>query len=452
MRERFDVAVVGARCAGATLATLLARAGLRVVVLEQATFPRDTLSSHVFEADALAFLGRLGLTERLRATGAPFVNRTDIRLEDVRITTRWPQAPGDVGGMMSIRRHVLDPILAEFAAQAGADVRLAAKVVALVPAHDRIAGVRVAGASGEHELAARLVVGADGRGSTVARLTRARSYNIVQNQRVLYWGYYEGAAPAGEATFMTHRWAERFVLAIPADAGLYQVLVWPEFADRERHRGDHEAMFAEQVAGCKPLSAALEGARRVGGLHGAVRWSGYFREASGRGWVLVGDAGHFKDPAPGRGIGDAFCQAQALAQAITGAIGGSDAELDAALARFGRWRDGEFAEHYWFAGDLGQAGAVPAVLVEIVRRLDAQGRAGEFLDILNHRVRPSQLLTPAMLVSATARLMGRERGRRAAIAREVAALAAQDTRRRWRNRRPAYAHAADAEAHAAASL
>ena len=85
MAESFDVVVVGGRCAGAPLATLLARRGVRVAVVEQASFPRDTLSSHLFQADALAFLDRLGLSERLRATGAPPVNTIDLRIEDVHV-------------------------------------------------------------------------------------------------------------------------------------------------------------------------------------------------------------------------------------------------------------------------------------------------------------------------------------------------------------------------------
>src|ERR671934_1985756 len=100
MAEQYDVVIVGARCAGSPLAALLARRGVRVALVEQATFPRDTLSSHIFEADALAFLDRLGVTQELRGTGAPFSERMDLRVEDVHgPALEWPLKPGDVGGL-----------------------------------------------------------------------------------------------------------------------------------------------------------------------------------------------------------------------------------------------------------------------------------------------------------------------------------------------------------------
>src|SRR3954454_8623465 len=222
----YDVVVVGSRCAGSPLAALLARAGIRVALVEQARFPRDTLSSHLFEADGLAVLDRLGLTERLSATGARFANRTDARFGDLRLHVDLPLRPGDPGGITSIRRTVLDPILAGAAEEAGAEVRLETKVTGLLEREGRVAGVR----TDSGELPARVVVGADGRNSTVAELCGSRRYNLTQNERALYWGFYEGV-DAGEPTFVTHRWDDRFVLGIPSDGGLYQVLVWPEFSD-----------------------------------------------------------------------------------------------------------------------------------------------------------------------------------------------------------------------------
>src|SRR5690242_20865509 len=88
MGREFDVVVVGGRCAGSPLAALLARAGLSVALVEQARFPRDTLSTHTFQSAALAFLQRLGVLGAVRATGAPVVNHLDIRQEGFRARDR----------------------------------------------------------------------------------------------------------------------------------------------------------------------------------------------------------------------------------------------------------------------------------------------------------------------------------------------------------------------------
>ncbi len=427
MSDNFDVIVVGARCAGAPLAALLAREGVSVALVEQARFPKDTLSTHAFQADAIAFLDRLGVIERLRAAQAPLVNRADIRLQHTHLLTEWPRRPDDPGGWMSVRRHVLDPVLAQAAAQAGADVRMGAKATRLLAQRGRVAGVAVASDGEELELRARLVVGADGRYSTVARLTGARAYHIEPNQRALYWGYFEGVSPSQEATLLMHRWGERFVLAIPTDGGLFQVLAWPALGERARH--NPEQLFAEHVGSCAPLARLLVGAERVGKLRTAARWESYFRQAAGPGWVLVGDAGHFKDPAIGRGIGDAFVQADALAPAICNALRGPHANIDRAMAEWGAWRDRQFIEHHWLAVDFGRAGPLPALLPEVVRRMAENGNAGAALDVLNHRAKPSEVFTPARLLGASGSLV-RQRRLHSEDAFELVALLARDTRRR----------------------
>src|SRR3954469_21401180 len=174
MADRYDVVIVGGRCAGSPLAALLAARGVSVALVEQATFPREVMCSHGFEADALAFLDRLGGSDALRGSGARFVLRFDGRSEDVRWRVRWPQRPGDIGGIASVRRSVLDEILVGAAREAGATVQMGAKVTELVREAGRVRGVRVTGPDGEHELHTRLVVGADGR-PVDGRAARRRS-------------------------------------------------------------------------------------------------------------------------------------------------------------------------------------------------------------------------------------------------------------------------------------
>src|SRR4051794_19722738 len=143
MAAEFDVVVVGARCAGAPLAKLLADQGVRVAAVEQATFPRDTLSTHVFQAPGIKLLRRLGVLDKVLATGAEPVRSLDFRQEDFRMQRPFPARPGDVGGSVSVRRFVLDPILADAAAEAGAELMMGTKATDLIHRDGRVAGVRV---------------------------------------------------------------------------------------------------------------------------------------------------------------------------------------------------------------------------------------------------------------------------------------------------------------------
>jgi 2-polyprenyl-6-methoxyphenol hydroxylase-like FAD-dependent oxidoreductase len=438
MDKEYDVVVVGGRCAGSPLATLLARAGLSVALVEQATFPRDTLSTHVFQTSALAFLNRLGVLSALQATGAPIVNQADVRVEGFCMQGPGPQQPGDVGAYMSVRRLLLDPILLEAAAAAGTEVWMGAKVTALVKDGGRVTGVRVTGAGSEQALRARLVVGADGRNSTVARLAGSRKYNVTPNERFFYWSFFEDSDPGPEPTLVFHRWSGTFVFGIPADSGLYEVAVLPELSELPRFRQSLEESFLEYARRCDPVAHAISGARRVGKIFGMLRWEGFFREATGPGWVLAGDAGHFKDPCPGQGIQDALRQVENLAPAILGAISTSPSALDEALARWARWRDEDAFEHYWLAVDQGKAGLSPAVVPVIAQRLLERGKQDSFSDLFNHRSTPSKVVTPPRILGATARLLARRGCDRRALLREVGGLVAEDTRRKRLAKHPHY--------------
>ncbi len=436
--ERFDVVIVGARCAGSPLAALLARRGLRVAVIERAKFPRDTLSTHFFQAQALTSLERLGVTEKLQASGSPCVDTIDLRIEDFAFQAPVPQLPGDVGGIRSVRRMVLDPILAEAAAEAGAEVRMGATVTGVVQDGGRVTGVRVTQDGSESTLRTRLVVGADGRNSTVAKSVGARKYNLAPNERFAYWSFFEGADPGSDPAFVLHRWGARFVIAAPSDSGLYQVVVMPELHELPRYREDLEGNFIEHARSCEPVAQALSGAQRVGKIFGMLRWQGFFRDASGPGWVLAGDAGHFKDPAAGQGIGDAFRQGEELVEPIIRGLEGSDQALDQALVEWGRWRNADAIGHYWLATDIGSAGKPPTALPEVGKRLRANGELAPLIDLFSHRGKPSEVFTPPRLAGAMGRVFAQPGCDRRALLREIGGLIALNARRQRVYRWPVY--------------
>lgn len=344
---------------------------------------------------------------------------------------------------MSVRRFVLDPILLDAASQAGAEVMMATTVTGLVRDGDRVAGVKATCHGQERELRARLVVGTDGRNSTVAELVGARKYNVIAGERFGYWGFFADTEPGPDPALVFHRWEGRFVIAMPTDDGLYEIIVLPDKRYLPEFKRDREAAFLAHARVCEPVAKIIANGRRDGKLFGMLKYECFFRESAGPGWALAGDAGHFKDPAPGQGISDAFRQVGALAPVIARMIAASDAELDLAVKAWSRWRDRDAAEHYWLAADLGAPGPSPAVTVEILRRMQRRDQLAALGDVIQHRAMPSKVFSPARLLAAAAARMTTPGVDRRQALREVKDLIVTDTRRRRLLTHPEFVSAAE---------
>jgi flavin-dependent dehydrogenase len=398
MAARYDVVVVGARCAGAALAIHLARAGLSVCVVDRARFPSETLSTHVIQACGVQALGRLGIGEAVAATTAP-LDRAVLALggeqggiEDI------PQLLGSPA--LNVRRVTLDRMLVEAAAAAGACVVTGTSVVGLTSEQGRVTGVR----TGAGEIAARLVVGADGAGSTVAALVEAGEYAVAAPGRMFAWGYLEGV-DVSQADVASTLWfgkpAVHGFLASPTDGGLFMAAATVDLEHKTLFTTDRERSYRDAFAEWPALADLVARGSLVGPVRLVSRWRGFFRESAGRGWALVGDAGHFKDPTPGQGISDAFRQAERLAAAIVDGLAGAR-DLDEALHAYWRWRDHDAWEMYWFAHDLGAPGPTPPLQAEVQRRIAGEPRLSRRLArVLNHEAGPS-LVTPATVIAGAA--------------------------------------------------
>ncbi|HEX4304683.1 MAG TPA: NAD(P)/FAD-dependent oxidoreductase, partial [Solirubrobacterales bacterium] len=386
MTDSFDVIVVGARCAGASLATMLARAGLRVCLLDKDRFPSDTLSTHGIQPAGVQVLRRLGVLDSLLEL-APPIRRLRMAFDDAATTTDLEAVVG--GPALSVRRLALDEILVAAAAEAGAEVRTGTAVTGLLRDGDRVGGVTTAAGP----VRARLVVGADGARSSVARFVGAPERHRTANGRVFMWGYYAADPTGGE--MWIGKLGDHTYLAMPTDGGLTAVAVCPSIERREEVRADRAAVYEAGLRGWPELHAGVEGAEREGPLRTMANLSGFFRPSAGPGWVLVGDAGHFKDPTAGQGIADALRQSEALAATIARAFDRGPGALDKALRGWWRRRDADAWEMYWFAHDMGAAGPTPPWRREAQRRIDADPRAtAAMVRVLNHELRPSQLFTP----------------------------------------------------------
>ncbi|MDG4663447.1 NAD(P)/FAD-dependent oxidoreductase [Mycobacterium sp. 236(2023)] len=414
----FDVVIVGARCAGSPLATLLARRGLSVCVLDKVQFPSETPSTHIIQPRGAASLERIGALDAVRAAGAATIDsftmvNDDVRIEDEFDRSIFPQ-PG-----LCVRRVTLDSVLVDTATAAGADVRTGVKVTGLMRTGGRVTGVETA----HGPIGAQLVVGADGRHSTVAKDTGAQEYSKTPMGRVPVWGYFEGVDNL-EGRIRIARIGENAYLASPTDGGLYMVCV-AMGADCDTRRNE---AFDAGIAGWPELADLLAGARRTGPLRVMAKWHGYFRQAAGPGWVLVGDAGHFKDFTPGQGISDALCQAERLTDLLPAELADA-AAVDAATERWWRWRDRDAYAMHWFATDLGAPGAPTPVITEVLRDIAGDPAARRTLmRVLNHEAAPKRLLTPRRLAVATGRALRRPR-QRFATGAEIAGAVRNEIRR-----------------------
>jgi menaquinone-9 beta-reductase len=395
--EQFDVVVVGARCAGSPLATMLARRGLRVCLLDRSEFPSDTLSTHVIQPCGVAILGRLGVLDAVLGAGAASLTLFTLLAEDARIDAECDvEAFGAPG--LCVRRVTLDHLLVEAAAAAGAEVRTGTTVRTLLQEDGRVAGVETE----RGPLRAALVVGADGRRSTVAALVGAGEYHVAPPRRLFAWAYFEGVANT-EGRLRLGRLGKLAFLASPTDSGLYMAGVCPLLDAKDAFLADREGSFTAGLRAWPELADLLAGASRIGSIRVMSNWHGYFREAAGPGWALLGDAGHFKDPTPAQGIADALRQAERLAAAVEAGLGGA-VNIDDELDRWWRWRDQDAYEMHRFATDLG-AGASPILATQVMRDIAGDVQATEqLMRVLNHDVRPSQLFGAPRLGKAVARV------------------------------------------------
>jgi 2-polyprenyl-6-methoxyphenol hydroxylase-like FAD-dependent oxidoreductase len=381
--RRFDAIIVGRRVAGCAMAIHLARAGLSVAVVERDALPSDTLSTHLIQDVAL--FDELGVLREVMACGAPPLREISLHIDGVDLSAGNPDRP-----WLCLRRIALDAVLSAATERSGAALFERTAVVDLLRTGDRVSGVVVQAPDGtRHHLHASIVIGADGRNSTVGRLVGARKYDITHNERTAYWGYYAGV-PMPNAFHFARRGRDLMLVA-PCDRGLTLVAGQPPLDDERDWRDPAvlESVAAELVG---PLRGVLHRAMLVGQVRAVRRMDGFFRDAAGPGWALVGDAGHFKDIAVGQGICDALRQASALSARLIPLLRLDPSQLDAVLQRWWRERDADARPMYWMAQDLGRVQST-VLDQEVLRVLAGSARHRRTLQqVLAHR-RPASHVT-----------------------------------------------------------
>ena len=391
MGKAYDAIIVGARCAGSSTAMLLARRGYRVLAVDRATFPSDTLSTHVVQPLGVAALSRWGMLDRLAATGCPPIDTYAFDFGPFTIAG----APGTKDNPVAYcpRRIVLDKLLVDAAADAGAEIREGFTVEELLMEDGRVVGIKGRAKDGNTitERAA-IVVGADGRNSPVAKAARAEQYNEKPPLLASYYTYWSGLPMNGR--FEIYIRPHRGFGAAETHDGLTMVIAgWP-IAEFEANKKDIEGNYHKTIELVPEFAERLAGAKRETRWAGAVM-SNFFRKPFGPGWALVGDAGYHKDSITAQGISDAFHDAELCANALDESFTGIRS-FDEALGEYQRARDQRVQAMYEFTCQLATLEPPPPEMQQLLGAIRGNQTAmNGFAQMNAGTISPAEFLSPA---------------------------------------------------------
>jgi 2-polyprenyl-6-methoxyphenol hydroxylase-like FAD-dependent oxidoreductase len=340
---------------------LLARRGYKVLVVDRATFPSDTLSTHVIQPQGVARLERWGLLDRLTRSGCPPIHKYAFHFGPLLIAG----SPGTSNAPVSYcpRRTVLDKILVDAAVDAGAEMREAFIVEEVLASDGCVTGIRGHGTQGPSVTAkAPLVIGADGRHSIVAKTVAADVYNERPALQGGYYAYWSGLPMDG--CFDINIGEACGFGAAPTNDGLTIIVGgWP-LAQYETKKHDHEMSYRSMFEQAPAFRERVNSARLESKVFGGAT-PNFFRKPFGPGWALVGDAGYLKDPITAQGISDAFRDAELATGAIDAWRSGASS-FEAAMAEYQSKRDAESLPMYDFTCQLAALEPPPPDLVKLL--------------------------------------------------------------------------------------
>jgi 2-polyprenyl-6-methoxyphenol hydroxylase-like FAD-dependent oxidoreductase len=386
----YDAIVVGARCAGAPTALLLARAGHRVLLVDRAGFPSDTLSTHVVHAPGVAALRRWGLLGAVTATGCPAIDRYVFDFGPFTLTGTPPPVGGG-SAAYAPRRYLLDTILLRAAEAAGAEVREHFSVDDVVVEDGSVVGIRGHAAGGRPVVErARVVVGADGRRSRVARAVAAEEY---LGKPPLQWGYYTYWRDLPLDGFRVVAQAGRGWASIPTNEGLTLVVVGRPIGEAAAFRADVEGTYLHTFDPLPEWRERIRAATRVAPFRGGAV-PNFFRRPYGPGWALVGDAGYTKDPITAQGMSDAFHDAELCATALDAVFRG-ERPFGEAMAGYQAARDARVLPIYGFTTQLATLEPPPPEVQQLLAAAAAAPATSDaFAGVFAGSVSPAEFFAP----------------------------------------------------------
>jgi flavin-dependent dehydrogenase len=385
--QRYDIIVVGARCAGSPTAMLLARKGYRVLVVDKASFPSDTLSTHLIHPPGVDAMKRWGVLGQVVATGCPPIDTYALDFGPFVLvgSPGTPESPVAYGP----RRTVLDKILVDAAADAGADVREEFTVDEILMEDGRVTGIRGHDKGGGSVVdRARVVVGADGRHSLLAKAVAPESYH---EKPPLLCGYYSYFSGMDVSRFETYARSYRGFAAWPTNDGLTLVVGgWP-YREFEANKSDVEGNWMKMLDQEPKFAARVRAGKREDKFYGTPV-PNYFRKPYGPGWALVGDAGYNKDYITAFGITDAFLQSEMVATALDEWFLG--AKYDDVMGRYQEARDDRAIPFYEFTTQIATQDPLPPQLQQLFRAMAGNQEAMDAFARMN-----AEVMSPAEFFS-----------------------------------------------------
>ena len=398
----YDAIVIGARVAGSPTAMLLARKGYHVLLLDRASFPSETVSTHMITVAGSAQLRRWGLLDRVEATNCPPVRniKLDLSFEqfgDFTLTGFPPPIDGDFAAIYAPKRVVLDKILVDAAVEAGAELREDFTVTEILMDGERVTGIRGNPRGGETVTEeAHIVIGADGKHSLVARSVDASMYATTPAGTCGYYSYWSGV-PIDSLEFYTR--PKRTIVAFPTNDN--QAAIFVEWTNQEFHtfRANLEENFLKTLDEIAPdLARRVRNGKRVHRFMGTAELPNFFRKPYGPGWALVGDAGCHKDPITAQGITDAFRDAEFLSQAIDAAFAGHQ-RLDEALADYERRRNEVLMPIYEFICERATLAPFPLEFQQVLNALRGnQEGINRFFGVIQNTITYQEFFSAENLV------------------------------------------------------
>jgi 2-polyprenyl-6-methoxyphenol hydroxylase-like FAD-dependent oxidoreductase len=372
---------------------LLARKGYRVLLLDKAAFPSDTMSTHHVHPPGVAALERWSLLKRLEATGCPPVETYSFDFGPLTISGS-PQPIDGIARGYCPRRTVLDKLLVDAAVEAGAELREGFTVEEILADAGTVTGIRGHAQGGKAVTErARVVIGADGKHSLVAKTVKPDQYEERPSRQAMYYAYWSGLPSGGFETTIRVE-GRRGWAAIPTHDDLTVLpFGWP-IEEFHANRKDIEGNFYAAMDLEPEFAERLRAAKRESKFIGSAELPGYFRKPFGPGWALLGDAGYHKNPITAMGINDAFRDAELVASALDDTFSGRRS-YEEGMSDYQQTRDRDAMPVYEFTDDFAQLQPPPPEMQQLLGAMHGNQEAMDgFVSVQAHTLPAPEFFAP----------------------------------------------------------